>query len=359
MKQIITSQDVATIPISAVRPSQENPRGIVQQDASFQRLAASIAEVGILVPLVVRELKTTANGIKYELVDGERRFRAAKAVRRELAPAHIVKPDVDDQDLRQFMFHLHMTREQWSPLAQVKSLSEMYPQTDNGIPISQKVEWTDKIAEETSMDPRTADDRVALLCWPKELREQIYEFDEAHRAENKEIYSYVLATEKSVVEPAYKAFKDTMGSENQVEDKLNKYRKSLLNKLIEGVNSGSIHNRDQIRDIKPLFDRRTEGGERREARKIFDDLVTKTSYGFDDAKVDLELKLPQLVAEKPVTPRRVIAMMRNLAGILSGYKTEFIDAAATRTATRKKLHAEFAAELNSLLTAARSLKGKL
>src|SRR5580765_8372778 len=134
MKQVITSGKVDTIPIAEIRPSNDNPRGTVNLDSSFQRLAASVSESGILVPLVVRELKTPDGPIKFELVDGERRFRAAQAVRRLTAPVHIVKSDVDDQDLRRFMFQLHMTREQWEPLAQVKSLSEMYPQTDAGIP---------------------------------------------------------------------------------------------------------------------------------------------------------------------------------------------------------------------------------
>ena len=42
----------------------------MEEDASFERLVSSIAEVGILVPIVLREM---ANG-RFQLVDGERRF---------------------------------------------------------------------------------------------------------------------------------------------------------------------------------------------------------------------------------------------------------------------------------------------
>lgn len=359
MKPVITSSTIATIDISSIRPSHDNPRGAVQFDSSFQRLAASIKEVGILVPLVVRELPKPEGQIKYELVDGERRFRAASAVRRDKAPAHIVKPDVDDRDLRQFMFHLHMTREQWEPLAQVKSLSEMYTQTDAGIPITEKARWAKDIAGDTSMDSRTANDRVHLLSWPKDLREQIYSFAEKISEENEDIYSYVLALEASVIEPAYKAFKDSMGPENQIDEKLNRIRKVLLKKLLEGLSEGRIHNRDQIRDLKPLFHARLQPGERKEAKKIFDDLSLKVNYTFDDAKTDLELKLPELLAERPATPRRVIALMKSLTEILSDYRKEYINASSQRESTRKKTRSEFMDALKGLLAAAKSLQGKM
>ncbi|PYL75054.1 MAG: hypothetical protein DMF26_09110 [Verrucomicrobia bacterium] len=72
--------DVREISVASIRPSSHNPRGEVQKDDSFERLVSSIDKVGLLVPIVVTKLRTPREGIKYELVDGERRYWAAKAL---------------------------------------------------------------------------------------------------------------------------------------------------------------------------------------------------------------------------------------------------------------------------------------
>jgi ParB/RepB/Spo0J family partition protein len=106
------------IPLQQIEPSPDNPRGDVEKDASFDRLVSSISEVGdVLVPIVVRRLGPK----KYQLVDGERRFLAARQLRKEDIPAHVISHTVGASDLRKWMFHLHMTREQWGALAQCRS----------------------------------------------------------------------------------------------------------------------------------------------------------------------------------------------------------------------------------------------
>jgi hypothetical protein len=50
-------REVKNIPLNSISPSASNPRGTVEKDESFDRLVSSISEVGILVPLVVKELQ--------------------------------------------------------------------------------------------------------------------------------------------------------------------------------------------------------------------------------------------------------------------------------------------------------------
>jgi ParB family transcriptional regulator, chromosome partitioning protein len=111
---------VTHVKLADIEASPDNPRGTVQTDASFERLVSSIAEVGILVPLVVRRKPSG----KYQLVDGERRFLAAHRLRLGDVPAHVMF-DTHRESLRKYMFHLHMTREQWAPLAQCKALARI------------------------------------------------------------------------------------------------------------------------------------------------------------------------------------------------------------------------------------------
>jgi ParB family transcriptional regulator, chromosome partitioning protein len=71
------------LPISAIRPSAHQPRRSFPE-TGIRELAASIREVGILQPLVVR---STANG--FELIAGERRLRAAKEAGLDRVPVLI------------------------------------------------------------------------------------------------------------------------------------------------------------------------------------------------------------------------------------------------------------------------------
>ncbi len=83
-----------------IEANPENPRGAVEDDASFERLVSSIAEVGILVPIVVREMPSG----RYQLVDGERRFLAARKLRLSKVPAHVLSGSVNKHMyLRKYM----------------------------------------------------------------------------------------------------------------------------------------------------------------------------------------------------------------------------------------------------------------
>jgi ParB family chromosome partitioning protein len=79
------------VPVNAVMPNPKQPR-TQWDDGEIEALAASIREVGILQPVVVRRA-----GDRYELVAGERRLRAAKVA--GLATIPVVLRDTGDSDL--------------------------------------------------------------------------------------------------------------------------------------------------------------------------------------------------------------------------------------------------------------------
>ncbi|MBT8224780.1 MAG: ParB/RepB/Spo0J family partition protein [Dactylosporangium sp.] len=80
----------AEIPVRAILANGKQPRQVFDEDA-LAELKASIEEVGFLQPIVVREL----DGEHFELVMGERRWRAAQSLGRESIPA-IVRETRDD-----------------------------------------------------------------------------------------------------------------------------------------------------------------------------------------------------------------------------------------------------------------------
>jgi len=80
------------LPVANIRPNPFQPRRQFDE-AALQELAQSLREHGLLQPLVVRK---AARG--FELVSGERRWRAARLIGMETVPA-IVRPRVSDQEM--------------------------------------------------------------------------------------------------------------------------------------------------------------------------------------------------------------------------------------------------------------------
>jgi ParB family chromosome partitioning protein len=97
------------VEVGAIAPNPRQPRRTFDEDA-LDELALSIAEVGLLQPVVVRHL----GGGQYELVMGERRWRASQRAGLTVIPA-IVRETHDDAMLRDaLMENLH--RQQLDPL---------------------------------------------------------------------------------------------------------------------------------------------------------------------------------------------------------------------------------------------------
>src|ERR1019366_5144937 len=134
------------------------------------------------------------------LVDGERRFRAAIELGKKVVPAHVLHGNVVPRQMRMLMFHLHMTREQWGAMAQCRSLVDAYPELRPGLTFEEKPDWVRRLTEEAGMPSVTARDRVHVLSWPEELKDQFFSFDEEQPKRN--IYSYILALEASIIEPS-------------------------------------------------------------------------------------------------------------------------------------------------------------
>ncbi len=87
--------DRGEVPLSSITPNPKQPRTIFDSDA-LNELAASIKEIGILQPPVVRKIGEN----KYELIMGERRFRAAKLAGLATIPV-IIRETHDNELLRE------------------------------------------------------------------------------------------------------------------------------------------------------------------------------------------------------------------------------------------------------------------
>ncbi|HVA37582.1 MAG TPA: ParB/RepB/Spo0J family partition protein [Candidatus Dormibacteraeota bacterium] len=103
------SSPLQQVAVSAVHPNPQQPRRTFE-DQSLEELAASIALHGVLVPVLVRPLA----GGRYELIAGERRWRAARMAGLEAIPAVIRSAD-DRQSLEVAILE-NLQREDLDPL---------------------------------------------------------------------------------------------------------------------------------------------------------------------------------------------------------------------------------------------------
>jgi ParB family chromosome partitioning protein len=104
--EVATQNEVA---ISSISPNPRQPRTVFDEDA-LNELIASIKEIGILQPPVVRRVGND----RYELIMGERRFRAAKAAGLKKIPV-IIRQTPDNELLREALIE-NIHRSQLNPL---------------------------------------------------------------------------------------------------------------------------------------------------------------------------------------------------------------------------------------------------
>lgn len=109
---------LAEIKVTAIRPNPQQPRTEFDED-DLAELSASIAEIGVLQPVVVRPLGKKA----YELVMGERRWRATQAAGLATIPAIVRR--TEDHDLLRDALLENLHRAQLNPLEEAAAYQQM------------------------------------------------------------------------------------------------------------------------------------------------------------------------------------------------------------------------------------------
>lgn len=112
----------AEIPIQEIRENPRNPRTVFDEDA-LDELAYSLREVGVLQPVVVRAIPRTPGGEAFELVMGERRWRAAQRAGLTAIPA-IVRDTTDDDLLRDALLE-NLHRSELNPLEEAAAYQQL------------------------------------------------------------------------------------------------------------------------------------------------------------------------------------------------------------------------------------------
>jgi ParB family chromosome partitioning protein len=110
--------ELRDVPVELIRPNPDQPRSRIDDDG-IGDLAASVAAAGIVQPLIVRPL---SNGT-YELIAGERRWRAAQQAGLDEVPALV--RDQEDAERLQVALVENMAREDLNPVDEARACAAL------------------------------------------------------------------------------------------------------------------------------------------------------------------------------------------------------------------------------------------
>lgn len=113
------TEKLRNLPVDLVKPGQYQPRKTMRPEA-MQELADSIRKQGVVQPILVRPLQGTD---KYEIIAGERRWRAAQMAGLHEVPAVI--RNVSDQTAACIALIENIQREDLNPLEEAQTLSRL------------------------------------------------------------------------------------------------------------------------------------------------------------------------------------------------------------------------------------------
>ena len=156
-EQVGRSVGVRVIPVDRIEPNPDQPRMVFDEDA-LHELAASIREHGILQPILVRPLGDN----RYQLIAGERRWRASREAGQATIPALV--EEIDDDTALEISIIENLQREDLNPLEEAAMYDRMVH--DHGYSIR-------KLADKLGKDKGYLENRLRLADAPEEIRELV------------------------------------------------------------------------------------------------------------------------------------------------------------------------------------------
>lgn len=113
----IAKVDASTLKITEIEPNKDQPRKVFDQEA-LQQLADSIKEHGVISPIIVREM-----GEKYQIIAGERRYRACKMLNMREIPVKVM--NLADKEVAEIALIENLQREDLNPLEEALGYKEL------------------------------------------------------------------------------------------------------------------------------------------------------------------------------------------------------------------------------------------
>lgn len=276
----------------SIKPNPDNPRLIFRED-DMNELLQSIKEVGVRVPISVY-----ADGNKFVLLDGERRWRCSKKLNLPTVPAHIqAKPSRLENLL--MMFNIHNVRVDWDIMPMALKLA----QVRDMLGAEKKANGPKDLAAITGVRPATVKRALELLELPK--RYQTMLLNEAQKPRDQQRIKADLFIE------IYKSMHAVERYTPIVFDEVTKsqYIDSLVNKYVAGV----IDNVVGYREVSKIARAELAGVSSQQAVPAIIKLVKQDGYSIKQAYED--------TVEAAYAQRDIASKIRGITERLVEYKS--------------------------------------
>lgn len=219
---------VEDLAIDRIMPNPRNPRLVFPED-ELDRLAASIAQEGILVPIVVFQNEDSST---YTLIDGERRYKCARRLGFERIPALIASQKDEIANLVS-MFNIHYMREPWRDIPTATALDQLATaiEDETGAPPSNSV-----LAERTGLSVERIRRLRYAMTLPTEYQQYI--------ADGLIPLNWFWELHRNVIQPLAtkrKAILDEFGVEGVLD--------AFVSKRLNGVITDTV----SLRDVRPII----------------------------------------------------------------------------------------------------------
>ncbi len=263
-----TRAQIREVPVGKILPNPAQPR-LSYDEESLTELADSIREHGVLQPILVRP-----SGAQYELIAGERRWRASRMAERETIPAIVV--DFDESTALEVSIIENLQREDVSPLeeaAMFRKMTETF-----GYSVRQ-------LAQKVGKDKGYVENRLRLSNAPADIRE-------------------LVSLRKDTISHAYELMKITDERQRRRLAKRIVAGELSLAKLRKVTGGGSPDEEPAASGEKRRRRARTVAGEAQIAQAADDALMgarSKLAEGVDDL-VDI-LRNPEMMDQIPEVNR--------------------------------------------------------
>lgn len=315
------------IETKTIRRNKKNPRGIdiAHEDKKLAMLIDSVVDYGIMVPLVVAD-----KGDYYMLIDGERRFEAAKAIELKKVPAYVFEDKVSSSDVLLCMFHIHHNREQWGPIQQCSALEVLYNKfiktstyrdlTDEW----EKIELATKFVEQkTGIDHRTARSRILFLRWPVDIKKELYR-------NPSDAHTYIVEIEEGVILPVIKNYSEYFDGKSVDLVRSSLFKKYAVNAAFKGIS---------VRVASPIFKFETyKSRDRSKILGILDNLINDTHMTYREAREEFDQKFPNARHIAPLSPRKLVNLLNSTCEKIDSFDISSISKSRGRSkATKKEL----------------------
>ena len=156
IEKIVEKKGVETLKITEVEPNREQPRKNFNEDALLE-LSDSIKQYGVIQPLIVQK-----KGDHYEIIAGERRWRAAKMAGIKEIP--VIIKDYSDQQVMEFSLIENIQREDLNPIEEAMAYKNLMEEFH----LKQ-----DEIAEKVSKSRTAVTNSMRLLKLDKRVQQMM------------------------------------------------------------------------------------------------------------------------------------------------------------------------------------------